>query len=138
MGQNSQLLKVFVYGTLKPGEINYQRYCLGKVIAEEPAIAYGELYSLPIGYPAMISGEGLVQGFLLTFPDSLVLPDLDWLEGYDPEKHPEESEYHRLESDIFSANGQSIGKAWLYQMSLKQVRDRGGVLIPDGWWKGKQ
>jgi len=26
-------IRVFVYGTLKPGEVNYQRYCEGKVIA---------------------------------------------------------------------------------------------------------
>jgi len=25
-------IRVFVYGTLKPGEVNYQRYCEGKVI----------------------------------------------------------------------------------------------------------
>ncbi|TAH29142.1 MAG: gamma-glutamylcyclotransferase, partial [Oscillatoriales cyanobacterium] len=32
-------MKVFVYGTLKPGECNYLRYCEGKVVDALPAIA---------------------------------------------------------------------------------------------------
>ena len=35
------MFKVFVYGTLKPGEINYQRYCEGRIAKEEEAIASG-------------------------------------------------------------------------------------------------
>jgi gamma-glutamylcyclotransferase (GGCT)/AIG2-like uncharacterized protein YtfP len=30
-------MKVFVYGTLKPGECNYQRYCEGKVVDAYPS-----------------------------------------------------------------------------------------------------
>ena len=39
-------MKVFVYGTLKPGECNYLRYCEGKVVDACPAIARGELFAL--------------------------------------------------------------------------------------------
>ncbi|PSB01008.1 gamma-glutamylcyclotransferase family protein [Merismopedia glauca] len=128
------MLKVFVYGTLKPGEINYQRYCLGKTVSEQPAIAYGQLYALPVGYPAMTSGENHVCGFLLTFSDDRVLTALDRLEDYDPDRSSGENEYTRLWSHIFGLNGEKLGKAWVYQMSLAQVRDRGGVLLPDGCW----
>jgi gamma-glutamylcyclotransferase (GGCT)/AIG2-like uncharacterized protein YtfP len=128
------LLKVFVYGTLKPGEINYQGYCVGQVIAEEPAIAYGRLYALPVGYPAMTSEEGLVYGFLLTFFDEQIITVLDRLEDYHPQRKAVENEYNRQEIDVFSLARKSLGKAWVYQMSKEQVQHRCGVLLPDGCW----
>ncbi len=33
----SEELRVFVYGTLKPGEANYQKYCAGKVVEAKRA-----------------------------------------------------------------------------------------------------
>jgi gamma-glutamylcyclotransferase (GGCT)/AIG2-like uncharacterized protein YtfP len=70
-------LNVFVYGTLKPEEVNYQRYCAGKVVEEKRAIAFGQLFDLPLGYPAMTLGESPVQGYLLTLADPTVLSILD-------------------------------------------------------------
>uniref|UniRef100_A0ACD5GUF5 Gamma-glutamylcyclotransferase family protein n=1 Tax=Desertifilum tharense IPPAS B-1220 TaxID=1781255 RepID=A0ACD5GUF5_9CYAN len=83
-----QPIRVFVYGTLKPGEYNYQRYCQGKTIAEQSAIALGELFTLPVGYPALIPGEQPVRGFVLTFNDPQILADLDRLEGYSSQNPP--------------------------------------------------
>jgi gamma-glutamylcyclotransferase (GGCT)/AIG2-like uncharacterized protein YtfP len=50
--QTLNQLKVFVYGTLKPGESNYQRYCAENVVEKREAIrrnpfrviAFGQLY----------------------------------------------------------------------------------------------
>jgi gamma-glutamylcyclotransferase (GGCT)/AIG2-like uncharacterized protein YtfP len=44
------VINVFAYGTLKPGEANYQKYCAGKVVEVKRAIANGKLYDLPIGW----------------------------------------------------------------------------------------
>ena len=74
-------MKVFVYGTLKPGECNYRRYCEGKVVEALPAIARGQLFALPIGYPAMVAGEGIVCGFLLRFANCGILVHLGLLGG---------------------------------------------------------
>lgn len=43
---------VFVYGTLKRGFANHERFCRGLLDAEE-ATARGRLYDLPAGYPAL-------------------------------------------------------------------------------------
>ncbi len=43
------LLRVFVYGTLKPGEVNYQKYCNGKVVEQERALTLGQLFALQDG-----------------------------------------------------------------------------------------
>ncbi|TAE96697.1 MAG: gamma-glutamylcyclotransferase [Oscillatoriales cyanobacterium] len=130
-------MKVFVYGTLKPGECNYLRYCEGKVVSACPAIARGQLFALPAGYPAMISGEGRVYGFLLCFGDSAILPDLDALEEYDPERQPAQNEYQRQEIEIFDLNCQSLGTAWVYLMLPDRLRSLRGIFLPDGTWKNR-
>ncbi|MEP0832716.1 gamma-glutamylcyclotransferase [Microcoleus sp. AS-A8] len=127
-------LKIFVYGTLKPGECNYQRYCTLKVVEAKRAIAYGQLYHLSLGYPGMILGDGQVQGFLLTFADSAIFESLDELEDYKPNRRPEDNEYNREQIAVYDQAGQSLGLAWVYFMTLEKVQDFQGVLIPSGCW----
>lgn len=136
MRGNSELLKVFVYGTLKPGESNYQRYCAGKVLEVQRAIALGQLFALPLGYPGMTLGESPVQGFLLSFPDESVLRQLDWLEDYEPHRPAELNEYNRRPIEIFNPAFISLGLAWVYLMTQEQVHSCDGVLLADGWWSG--
>jgi gamma-glutamylcyclotransferase (GGCT)/AIG2-like uncharacterized protein YtfP len=47
------MLRVFVYGTLKRGGRNHERYCRGLTAAEEACLA-GRLYHLPVGYPMLV------------------------------------------------------------------------------------
>jgi gamma-glutamylcyclotransferase (GGCT)/AIG2-like uncharacterized protein YtfP len=130
-------MKVFVYGTLKPGECNYPHYCEGKVANAVPAIARGELFDLPMGYPAMVAGEGTVCGFLLYFADSAVLTNLDRLEDYHPDRAPAQNEYQRQEIEIFDRYRQPLGTAWAYFMLADRVRSLGGIPLPDGIWHNK-
>jgi len=127
-------LNVFVYGTLKPSEVNYGRYCAGKVVEEKRAIAFGQLYDLPLGYPAMTLGESPVHGYLLTLADPTVLSILDGLEDYDPNRMAEQNEYNRQQIEIYDLSGQPLGLAWVYLMTSKLVQRLGGILIPSGWW----
>jgi len=131
------LIRVFVYGTLKPGESNYQRYCAGKVLEAKRAIAFGQLFSLPLGYPAMTLGESPVQGFLLSFPDETVLRHLDWLEDYNPHRSAAENEYNRQQIETYNLALASLGLAWVYLMTPSRVHAYGGVLLPDGWWSAE-
>ena len=128
------MLKVFVYGTLKPGEINYQRLCAGKVIEEKKAIAQGHLFALPFGYPAMTPGDGRVQGYVLTFTDPEVLHALDRLEDYHPERPLEQNEYNRQLIKTFNLSDEPSETAWAYLMSPDLVRSYGGIFLPSGWW----
>jgi gamma-glutamylcyclotransferase (GGCT)/AIG2-like uncharacterized protein YtfP len=129
-------LKVFVYGTLKPGEVNYQRYCAGKVVEEKRAIALGQLFDLPLGYPTMTPGESPVQGFVLTFTDPTLLSLLDKLEDYEPHRALEENEYYRQQIETYDFEGQTLGLAWAYLMTSEQVQRFQGVPILSGWWSG--
>ncbi|MBA3475066.1 MAG: gamma-glutamylcyclotransferase [Rubrobacter sp.] len=47
------LLDVFVYGTLKRGQRNHERFCRG-VLAVREATVRGRLYDLPFGFPALV------------------------------------------------------------------------------------
>jgi gamma-glutamylcyclotransferase (GGCT)/AIG2-like uncharacterized protein YtfP len=130
------MLKVFVYGTLKPGEVNYSRYCAGKVVEAQKAYTYGKLFALPMGYPAMTKGNTRVYGYLLSFTDSNILSQLDQLEDYHPKRAAAENEYNRQKIEIYSLQGESLGEAWAYLMDINQVYQMGGVLQTDGWWSG--
>ena len=53
-------LRLFVYGTLKRGHINHERFCAGLLEARE-ATARGRLYALPFGFPALVVPKEDVQ-----------------------------------------------------------------------------
>lgn len=133
------LLKVFVYGTLRPGERNYQFYCAQKVITVQEAIAYGKLYDLPMGYPAAIFPDTyLVRGYLLTFFAPAVLIALDELEAYNPNQPISQNLYQRHQIEVYDLFFKSLGIVWTYSMSQQQIDNYGGTLISDGWWTYKK
>ena len=133
MSQPSKL-KVFVYGTLKPGEANYQGYCQNKVQSQIPAYTLGNLYALPVGYPAMTEGNNKVWGILLTFNDSNVLESLDRLEGYREQQESDLNEYYRLLVPVYSLGDRLLGKAWAYFMTPVKVKQLGGTKVTSGCW----
>lgn len=131
----SNTINIFVYGTLKPGESNYQHYCAGKVL-EAKTLAFGQLFALPFGYPAMTEGEYPVQGFLLSFPDAAILRQLDLLEDFNLYKPAHHNDYHRQIIETYNTSLVSLGLAWTYFMTPKQVYFLDGVFLPDGCWSG--
>ncbi|AFY36149.1 gamma-glutamylcyclotransferase [Calothrix sp. PCC 7507] len=134
--QFSGLVSVFVYGTLKPGEANYQKYCADKVVDAQRATAQGQLFALPMGYPAMTLGYDQVHGYLLSFADLGVLHDLDDLEDYQPARQVSENLYNRQQIEVFNLQKISLAWAWVYLMTPDRVSKIGGVRQPDGWWSG--
>lgn len=53
------ILRLFVYGTLKQGYWNHQRFC-AQARSIEPAVVWGRLYHLHAGFPALEVPEGLI------------------------------------------------------------------------------
>jgi gamma-glutamylcyclotransferase (GGCT)/AIG2-like uncharacterized protein YtfP len=145
MKSESSTLDVFVYGTLKPGEANFPGYCEGKVIAQTPVYTWGELYALPVGYPAMTEGKNKVQGMLLSFSDRQILGSLDALEGYQPHRLAEFNEYYRASVPVYGLGDRGaylegnrlIRYAWAYYMTLAKVKQYQGIKLTSGSWTGK-
>ncbi|NJK28417.1 MAG: gamma-glutamylcyclotransferase [Coleofasciculaceae cyanobacterium SM2_3_26] len=130
------MLKVFVYGTLKPGKPNYCRYCEGKIIGLREATARGQLFYLPqLGYPAMMRGEGSVRGVVLHFEDAAILRVLDELEDFKPDRPPEENEYNRTKVEVFDLTKRPLGWVWTYTMFPEKIHELGGVPLVSGEWE---
>ncbi len=147
-GASPQVLThLFVYGTLKPGFMYYRQYCAGRVVAQRPAIAYGELYALPMGYPAMTSGrataeayseESIVHGYVLSFENDAILLELDHLEGYDPQAASADNDYNREWITVYTPDRQSLGMVWAYLMVPETIQHHGGTRLLAGVWTGAE
>ncbi|ABX05077.1 AIG2 family protein [Herpetosiphon aurantiacus DSM 785] len=104
-------LPLFVYGTLRTGEYNWQIYLAGKTLSETPAIAHQhQLYANR--YPYMIVGEGSVVGTLVEIKPELyqaVMQEIDELEQFRPAGN---SWYLRVVRDVQVGERQVL--AWMY------------------------
>lgn len=128
------MLRVFVYGSLKPGGKYFDRYCAPYVTKMQEAIVHAQLYDLPMGYPAIVPGSDPVYGYVYTFEDPEVLRLLDELEDYLPDRPIEQNEYQRKEIETFDLLMQPLGWVWVYEMTQEQVKRLGGVILPEGKW----
>ncbi len=138
----SDIIKVFVYGTLKPGEVQHQ-LCVNQIEKPRPAIVQGQLYHLPFGYPAMTLDEkGIVHGFVLSFSDPAILQILDDYEQHAPEYFQthapdlslEAHQYHRLQIATFHPDQSPLDFAWCYVMTSQQITALRGRLVSNGDW----
>ncbi len=137
-------IRIFVYGSLKPDEFNYS-VCADRVVSTEPAIAQGTLYHLPLGYPAMTTGNTPIHGYILTFADAEILPILDTFETHDRTELQklfpdlkENCDYDRHLIDTFTPDAQFFTQAWAYLMTITQITQIQGILIPSGNWTRKK
>lgn len=134
-------LQVFVYGTLKPGYSAYEQLCRSTVVRATAAQARGQLYHLPLGYPAMTLGNDWVQGYLLGFSTLDLLPTLDDYEDYDPRQSGANNLYNRELIEVFTPTTPEqsqhilLTRAWVYLMDLKRVNSIGGIYLPSGDWQ---
>ncbi len=110
--------RVFVYGTLRPGDVAWPR--ISRYVAGEPVATAlsGTLYDTGQGYPALLPGtEGSVPGWTLTLRSPTeALAALDAYEGGD---------YRRAR--VVDADGRLC---WTY---LWTAPTHGFVRLADGW-----
>jgi len=133
------MIRVFVYGTLKPDGKYYQMYCRGKTLEELKCWTIGRLYALPLGYPAMILAkpptDDRVYGYLLSFASPKDLDNLDELEGYSGIPHSHLNEYDRAKIIVYDEANQAIDKVWTYFMTPEKVKSLKGIYLPCGQWQ---
>ncbi|MEU9306306.1 gamma-glutamylcyclotransferase family protein [Streptomyces sp. NPDC048256] len=105
-------LPFFVYGTLRPGEVNHDLLLRGRTLREEPArLAGAVLYQGP-GYPyAVEEPGGTVAGELVTpLPRAYarLLAELDRLEEYVP--GDPRNLYERVEREVAVPPGTKVAR----------------------------
>ncbi|WP_406126814.1 gamma-glutamylcyclotransferase family protein [Streptomyces sp. NBC_00989] len=138
MAAPSTPLPFFVYGTLRPGEPNHDRFLRGRTDSEERARLHAAaLYDGP-GYPYAVEVPGsVIVGELVTArPEAYpqLLRELDRLEDYAPgDPH---NLYERVERQVTrDADGTAV-RAWVY-LAAPAVTARlrtHGKLIEGGDW----
>jgi gamma-glutamylcyclotransferase (GGCT)/AIG2-like uncharacterized protein YtfP len=129
----STYLPIFVYGTLRTGEYNWERLLKGRTLSERPAIAPGHvMYASNV--PCVTEGEGSVVGNLVEIDQSIyaeVLRDLDELEEFDPAAGA--GWYLRVARHVL-VDGQPV-LAWIYHGDPTTFsRDQPVAHVPDGDW----
>jgi gamma-glutamylcyclotransferase (GGCT)/AIG2-like uncharacterized protein YtfP len=91
--RQTDIYPLFVYGTLKRGEINYLPYLGGRTTHEQPATLSGAVLYTEGQYPFLVLGAGLaadtdqVRGMLMTIHPAFydeVMRHVDELEDYKP------------------------------------------------------
>ncbi|MFF3016436.1 gamma-glutamylcyclotransferase family protein [Streptomyces sp. NPDC057939] len=138
----SGALPFFVYGTLRPGEVNHDLFLRGRTAAEEPAVLPdAALYDGP-GYPYAVDRPGAaIAGELITaLPDAYgeLLTALDLLEEYEGPGRPGNL-YDRVARDAVRPDGVRV-RAWVY-LAAAPLAGRladSGTEIPGGDWHGRR
>jgi gamma-glutamylcyclotransferase (GGCT)/AIG2-like uncharacterized protein YtfP len=129
----TQLLPIFVYGTLMPGQPNDYLWQGCSQSVEGAYISGCYLYDFGY-YPVMIKGGGgRVVGQLIHLKKecySQTIQVLDCLEGYDSQ-HPTDSNFQRVRSEVSRPNGENL-EAWAYFGVLKNINN--SPLIENGDW----
>ncbi len=125
-----QIQRIFVYGTLRPGQSAYS--LIAKSVASHiPATTLGQLVALPAGYPGLLSrGNGRVVGDLLTLARDMspgsVEESLRALDRY------EGDEYDRELREVSLGDGTNA-RAWCYVLREAALTE-GWRVVESGDW----
>lgn len=130
------LNKVFVYGSLRTGMFNYNKYLKGEVIESYPGKIKGKLFHIENkGYPAIFEGDSEILGeiFLLKdFPQNIAV--LDEMENFSPDNR-DESEYLRLKTLALLSDGQTEEVYYYHYNSNATINANDQLLLIDsGDW----
>ena len=159
-------ISIFVYGTLKRGYRNHDRFCRS-ALEIQPATTWGRLYDLPAGYPVLVVPKSAILAHGTSDPladaeiqmqiDSGTLSfdrqigDWDLIQGelvtfIDPLRDLppiDQLEGFRPGGDsmyqrvlVAVNSGQSPCVAWVYDGS--QMKSRSKFRIQNGLWNGLQ
>ena len=120
IGEVKDLIKVFVYGTLKRGHGNHKRLLAGRSIYVCDDVIDGVLYDLG-HFPAVQEGEGIVHGEIYMVGPK-TLRDLDRLEG-----HPT---FYRRREVTTKLQGHDVWAYFLPELEEKMKQNP----LPEGVW----
>ena len=129
--------KIFVYGSLRTGFFNYNKYLMGHVSKSELGKVKGKLYHMPHkGYPALINGDEEVIGEVMTLKDfEKVMVPMDKMENYYGIDN-KENEYNRIVMDVELLNGKKEScYVYYYAMNDEEIFNQNSIYIANGDWK---
>jgi len=134
-------INLFVYGSLREGFFNYDKYLDGKVIEKKDAkLENMKLYHMPYkGYPAITFGKDTVLGEIMVLNEDdyeTTMSAMDEMEGFISEGNPE-NEYHKviLEVENLHTNEKENCFVYFYNKDKDPLFDSNSIYVPHGDWK---
>ncbi|WP_434296129.1 gamma-glutamylcyclotransferase family protein [Clostridium sporogenes] len=132
---------LFVYGSLRDGFFNFDKYIKDQVTSRKLGKIKGILYHMPNkGYPAVLEGNEEVIGEIIELKNwNENLEILDNMENYISEGN-KNNEYNRELVEVEIIESEDKGKkvtafAYLYNMNDKDVFNKHSIYIPHGDWQ---
>lgn len=131
--------KIFVYGSLREGFFNYEKYLKGKVEKKEAAKVKGKVFHMPYkGYPAIFDGNGYVEGEVMKIKNDCydrTIEALDEMEGFFGENNPK-NEYHKKLVEVELETGsKELCYVYYYNKNNDSKFDENAVYVSSGDWK---
>ncbi len=115
--------KMFVYGTLRVGMYNYEKYYKKHQSFRRNAYVKGLLYTIRgKDYPALTEGDRMISGEIHEVPDE-VQDAVDLMEGFFGEGNIE-NEYDKIVSAIYDADGTLIDHLPVYFYNVRNPGNR--------------
>lgn len=135
----SKNINIFVYGSLREGFFNYDKYLKGKVLKLESAkIKNMVVYHMPYkGYPALLEGSGEVLGEVMVLKDyENTMKTLDEMEGFISNDNPK-NEYNKtlLEVEILESGKIEKCYTYCYNEKIDNMFEKEAIFLKDGDWK---
>jgi len=134
-------INIFVYGSLREGFFNYDKYLHGKVVSKSDAILKNmRLYHMPYkGYPAITPGKDIINGEIMVIKENEyedTVSAMDIMEGFKGEGNPE-NEYHKVVLEVENINTKEIEKCFVYfyNKDIDESFEKEAIYIPNGDWK---
>lgn len=134
-------INIFVYGSLREGFFNYNKFLAGKVSKKIDAkLNNFKLYHMPYkGYPAIINGQDSVLGEIMVLNESdydSTIKALDEMEGFLNAGNPE-NEYHKmiLEVENLQNNEKELCYVYFYNKDKDELFASKAIYLPEGNWK---
>lgn len=133
-------INIFVYGSLREGFFNYDKYLKGKILSVTPAkINNMIIYHMPYkGYPAIIEGKGTVYGEIMEINPSLykeTVTAMDKMEGFISLDNPD-NEYNKKLFEVEHMNDSKKEQCYVYYYNkdYDEKFSSHAVLINHGNW----
>lgn len=115
--------KMFVYGTLRVGMYNYEKYYKEHGCFLGNAYVKGRLHAIKGKvYPALVEGERMILGEIHEVPDE-VQNAVDLMEGFFGEGNIE-NEYDKIVSNIYDEDGNVIDHLPVYFYNVKNAGNK--------------
>ena len=134
-------INIFVYGSLREGFFNYNKYLEGKVSNKKEAkLENMKLHHMPYkGYPAITHGNDTILGEIMVINEDdyeETVKAMDEMEGFISENNPD-NEYHKVILDVEDITTNTKEKCFVYFYNKDKDKefDSKSIYTSNGDWK---